>query len=378
MKHRSLSTLGRWIPGVIAITAITVTGGCRLSYEPELPYYRIAYVYGSGDTPMPRIDAEKLTHINYAFAFIRDGEIVSISPRDAGNLANLAALRESNPNLRILISIGGWSGSEGFSDAALTDSSRQRFAESVIRFIGRHNLDGADVDWEYPGQPGAGNTHRPEDRENFTRLLTALREHMDQESNRTGRTYLLSIATATSPVYMDNTDLGSAHRPLDFINVMTYDFAGPWTDTVWHHTNLQAPTSNGSSRRGVDLAIDRHIRAGVPQDKLVIGVAFYGRGWTGVDGLNRPANDSAFSASYHDIAARYLTDAEFVRRWDTESAAPYLWNATSGTFLSYDDAESIREKAKFVKDMGLRGAMFWQYGSDTTGTLVNALYEDLR
>jgi len=96
---------------------------------------------------------------------------VAERPDDLANLQALTALRESYPHLKVMISVGGWTWSGGFSDMALTKASRKTFIDSAIAFLNQHKLDGIDLDWEYPGLPGAGNTHRPEDKKNFTRLL---------------------------------------------------------------------------------------------------------------------------------------------------------------------------------------------------------------
>jgi chitinase len=343
-------------------------------------YRIVGYVFGGRGSPPAHVDAARLTHINYAFTKIRDGEVIPPSPSDSVNLAYLRSLKTANPDLQLLISVGGWGGSEGFSDAALTQENRERFAASAVRYMVENGLDGVDLDWEYPGQPGAGNTHRPEDRENFTLMLKTLREFLDREADEQGRTdpYLLTIATGASQTYLDHTDLQSAQQYLDFVNIMTYDYAGAWTDTVWHHTNLRAPTGAEASPRGTDRAVDEHLRAGVPRNKLVVGVAFYGRGWAGVEGLNQPASDSIFGLPYHRITELARGDSGFERRWDDDALSPYLWNDSSGAFISYDDTVSLRLKSEFIVDQGLGGAMFWENSSDTTGALVGTLHRYLR
>ncbi len=334
----------------------------------------VGYVFGRTEAPLPDIKAAMLTHVNYAFAFIDNGEVILRSAADSANLATLTALRTMNPDLKILLSVGGWGGSEGFSDAALTDSSRDRFAKSLVRLIEDHDLDGSDIDWEYPGQPGAGNTYRPADRANFTHLLASVREHFAAASNA-ARPYLLTIASATNEAYFLHTDLGRAHEYLDFINVMSYDFSGAWTDTVWHHTNVRAPFGRGGSRTGMDVAVDRHLEAGVPPGKIVVGAAFYGRGWVDVDGLNMPSSDSTMSLGYHDIQYLQSSRSDFVRVWDDAAQAPYLWSQAERTFITFDDTESIARKAREVHDRSLGGIMFWEYGADTTGTLLQAIYD---
>ena len=145
------------------------------------------------------IDAAKLTHVNYAFANVRQGRVVEGFAHDAENLRVLTGLRAEHPQLRILVSVGGWTWSKGFSDVALTPRGAARFCESALDYVRRHDLDGIDVDWEYPGLPGDGNTHRPEDKSNFTALMAELRAQLDRESGRTGRRYRLTFAAGALP-----------------------------------------------------------------------------------------------------------------------------------------------------------------------------------
>jgi chitinase len=136
----------------------------------------IAYLFvGNAPAEVSDADASRLTHINYAFANLRDGEVVEGFAADADNFRRLRALRDRHPHLRILVAVGGWTWSGGFSDAALTGASRERFVRSAVAFVERHGLDGLDIDWEYPGLPGNKNVHRPEDKTNFTTLMAALR-----------------------------------------------------------------------------------------------------------------------------------------------------------------------------------------------------------
>src|SRR6266446_5230150 len=159
----------------------------------------IAYLFPQERVIDPaEITADKLTHINYAFANIKDGRVVEGFARDDENFRVLTGLRQRNPDLKNLVSVGGWTWSGGFSDAVLTRESRQRFVESAIDFVRRHDLDGFDVDWEYPGLPGYGNVNRPEDKKNFTAVMAELRAALDKEGAAKGRMYLLTFAAGAS------------------------------------------------------------------------------------------------------------------------------------------------------------------------------------
>jgi len=186
----------------IMLVALSILPGCtgRVKSEPaeeqikspSVDYKIIGYVAGWVGLDFSTIEAEKLTHINYAFANCVDGEVIFGTDKDliddaqlnARDLENLQKLKDINPNLKILISVGGWTWSKNFSDAALTEESREKFARSAVDFLVRYKLDGVDLDWEYPGQIGDGNIFRKEDRENFTLMLKRTRELLDEQSEK--------------------------------------------------------------------------------------------------------------------------------------------------------------------------------------------------
>jgi chitinase len=231
---------------------------------------------------------KQLTHVNYAFANVtEEGRVVLGMEGDSSRLAALTDLRDRSSGFDLLLSIGGWEWSDHFSDAALTDASRERFARTAVRLLDKHDLDGLDIDWEYPGQEGQDNEYRSEDKENFTRLLRTVRRHLDEHAAREGRddAYLLTIAAGAGPSFVENTNMAAAQAPLDFVNLMTYDYHGSWTEHTGHHANLHppAPPDTAHPQRAASRAVDLFLEAGVPADKLVLGVPFYGRAWGGVE-----------------------------------------------------------------------------------------------
>ncbi|MFK7932847.1 MAG: glycoside hydrolase family 18 protein [Saprospiraceae bacterium] len=346
-------------------------------------YQVIAYVHGLEDNwGVDFAKANQITHINFAFANIVNGKVTEGSPNDAEVIRKLHALKRVNPNLKILVSVGGWTWSTHFSDVALTADSREVFAQSAVDFLKKHRLDGIDLDWEYPGLPGIGNPHRPEDKENFTALLKLIREKLDAYGVNANH-YLLTIATAASQAYLDHTDLAVAHQYLDFINIMTYDYHGAWTPKTGHHSNLVVskyddnPTLVSST-----IATQQHIAAGIPIEKLVLGVPFYGRWWTGVNPLNNGLYQSAATGKgggfdYKIIADSLLQREDFTYYWDTLAQAPYLWRAADSTFVTYENPSSLRAKIDFVKEAGMGGLMFWEFNGDN-GELLDTIEEHLR
>jgi len=345
----------------------------------------IGYLYSPAGTIDPAmVPADRLTHINYAFANISDGRVVEGTERDAANLATLTGLRRTHPHLRILVSVGGWTWSGGFSDAVLTKASRSTFVASAVDFVRRHDLDGFDVDWEYPGLPGYGNTHRPEDRENFTALMRELRTGLDRLPRREGRKPLLTMAAGASPEFLEHTEMKKVAKAADYINLMTYDFRVQGAEGLaGHHANLQANPLD-DRQRSVDSEVRRILDAGVPAKRLVVGVPFYGRAWVVASsdrrGLYVPgkAPASRFDASYTRISRELVNQNGFTRYWDEDARAPYLWNDAERIFISYEDPESMRLKCEYIRRHRLAGAMFWQLGDDATGALLEVLDRELR
>jgi chitinase len=348
------------------------------THAAALPNRIIAYVYRDAD--IHRIGAEKLTHINYAFAHVSpEGVIVFDEPEAAARIAQLHALKARNPRLKILASVGGW-GADHFSDAAVSPEAREIFAASAIAELKRYALDGIDLDWEYPGQPGPGIKFRPEDKQNFTLMLATLRRHLDALSDERGRKgedrYTLTIASSAGE-YFRHTEMDKLHVHLDWINIMTYDMAGAWTPTTGHHAGLHWNAKAGERGPNAAAFVQEHLDAGIPPSKLVLGVPFYGRGWTGTT-----ATDHGFHQPY-EKAVEYpwkeiskLTG--FERHWDDVARAPFLWQASTGTFISYDDPQSLREKARFVRDRGLGGFMYWEHSHDPDEELLDVLVDALK
>lgn len=358
------------------------------------------------------IPAAKLTHINYAFAKIVNGEcalfdsyaaIDKAYPGDTwdpgvlrGNFKQLQLLKKKHPHLKTLISVGGWTLSGPFSDLAVTDEGRKKFAKSCVAFMLKYGFDGVDIDWEYPGGGGLEtNKTRPEDKQNYTLLLAELRAQLDVQGKTDKRAYLLTIAAPAGPKTFANLELDKIHKHLDWLNLMSYDFHGGWSDA----TNFNAalfpakadPTKDEVIRTkfNVSAAVTAYLAAGVPAEKLVMGVPFYGRGWSGV----KPAGDGMFQVhnkqlpqgtweagvfDYKDIAANYL-GKRGKRFWHDEAKVPWLFDAQTGLVISYDDPESLKLKAEYARDKKLGGVMIWELSADDAkNSLLDALNAGLK
>lgn len=320
-------------------------------------------------------DVKKLTHLNVAFGHVRDDEI---STAHMEGLDRLPAMKANHPGLTVLLSVGGWSAG-GFSEAAATEQSRMRFAESAVAALEHHPFDGIDLDWEYPCYGAAGITASPDDKRNFTLLLQAVRERLDEKGRRDGRHYPLTIAAGADRYYIDGTEMEQVAAYVDFVQLMTYDMRGGFQILTGHHTNLYTSTGD-LSRISVDASVRLFRQAGVPPEKLVIGAAFYSRMWKGVPDRGRGLHQMAgspggYGPNYGELAEKYINKDGFVRYWDEEAHAPFLFNGE--TFITYDDPRSIGHKCEYVKSNRLAGIMFWEYECDNTYTLLDAMYTGL-
>lgn len=335
----------------------------------------IGYVQSSALPSITPEDARKMTHINIAFGHVRDDRV---TVENTANLDFLPRLREYNPNLGILLSIGGWSAG-GFSEAAATAEGRRLFAETSVEILRKYQLDGIDVDWEYPTYAAAGIGASPDDKYTFTLLLEELRKALDAQGEKDGRHYYLTIAVGAGQYFVDGTEMDKAHKYLDWVQLMTYDMRGGFQNTTGHHTNLYTPTGDLNRSSVVDT-VRIFTEAGVPKEKLVIGAAFYSRKWTNVPNVNNgmlqmsPAN-GGYGPDYSDLVANYIDKNGFVRHWDDEAKAPYLFDGS--TFITYEDPESIKAKCQYLKEAGLLGIMFWEYSCDNTRTLLETIHKSL-
>ncbi|MGW7316978.1 glycoside hydrolase family 18 protein [Streptomyces sp. NPDC054854] len=425
----SLSLLTAFAPA--AIGAPDDAAGHGRTYK-KVGYFTQWGVYGR-DFQVQDLDANgtagKLTHINYAFGNVSaegkcftgnvagqadawadyarpldaansvDGVADTAEQPLAGNFNQLKELKAKHPNLKVLISLGGWSWSTHFSDASLTPASRKAFVRSCIDLYIKGNLpqdgvrggagaaagvfDGIDLDWEWPGsEANAGTKFRPEDKRNFTELVKEFRTQLDAHGRAQKRKYELTAFVPTAPAKIDaGFDVRRIMRDLDFVNLQGYDF----------HVSGEKNTAQQSALYArKDFSVDGTVRAwrdrGAPAHKLVVGMPFYGQGWTGVsgggDGIGQPATGPApatWAAGYEDYKAlKKLADsgAYEVHR-DRRGGHAWLFDGT--TLWTYDDPQVLRAKAEYVREEGLGGAMFWSLDGDTAdGELTKAVDRGLR
>lgn len=291
------------------------------------------------DERMP--DPTLVTHINYAFAHIKD-DFETLDIKTPSRLKEIVALKKKNPNLKVVLSIGGW-GAGNFSEMAADDNHRLKFCSNCLAAVNTYKLDGIDVDWEYPTSSSADISSSPSDKANFTKLMRDLRATLGPDK-------LLTIATSANPKYYD---LNAIEPYLNFVNIMTYDMGRP----PYHHSGLYPSSMTNNSGQE---SVEKHHKGGIPYGKLVLGIPFYGK---------PPTGDSV---DYIDIVSAAYRN--YTSLWDDDAKVPYLVDESGAMILCYEDETSIGHKVEFILSTGLLGAMYWNIEADDKNwTLSKAL-----
>jgi chitinase len=351
--------------------------------------------YYDGGMPVARIPAAKINDLIYAFGEPSEaGGCTLPTAAQRGTFAALRELRQRHPGLRLIVSIGGWDAAPQYSDIALTPGSRGRFAASCVRtFIIGQGFDGIDLDWEFPVHGGM-NRSRPQDRADATALVRAFRRRLDALGRMRHRHYLLSVATPAGTWQQggaysvgDSYDLAALARSVDWLNVMTYDMNNIFSPVSGFNTPLAADPRDPvpepqRSRDNLTSAVRYYESQGVPAAKIMLGVAFYGRGFTGVSaqgaGLYSKYTGGYAETPWKTVRSQFLTSPDWVRHWSATARAPWLYNASQHIFFTYDDPLSLGIKADFARRERLRGVMIWVLGEDDPGNcLLNALVSHL-
>lgn len=366
---------------VLSLLTVIASAPAFASSKTAQKFEVTGYVFTRQTVLAPgQVDPKKLTRINYAFSNIENGRMVLGAPADAENFALLTSMRNANPGLEVLVSVGGWLWSTNFSDMSLTAESRGIFADSVMRFLTQYDLDGLDIDWEYPGMPGAGHRFRPEDKQNFTELLRELRRRFDASTLKTGKRLYLTVAMGASDDVLAHTEMRKVERYVDAVNLMNYDYYEPGSESITgNHAPLYTDPADPKAV-SADQSIRQYEKAGVPAAKILLGVPFYGHEWGSVPeqnhGLFQPGK--AIPGAYLPFST---IDGQigpgFIRYWDAAASVPYLYNAEKKIFVSYEDPESLKAKCKYVRDRKLGGMMFWEYASDPSGKLLSTVDSEL-
>jgi chitinase len=353
-------------------------------------------IYGRNYT-VADLPVDKITTVNYAFAKITDAGEVGIFDSWAavekpfgpdtwdtpirGNYGALKRLKDAHPNLEVMISIGGWTLSDKFSDVALTPASREKFAASCVAFCKQYGFDGVDLDWEYPVSGGLdSNKYRPEDKQNYTLLVKEIRRQFDLQEAADGKQWLISIASPAGYDKYVNFEMAELAKTLDWINIMTYDYHGSWENTTNHQAALYADPSRSAGLDGkynISYTVDMYLRDGIDPAKLNLGAPLYGRTWAGVgstnNGLYQPSTGAGSGTwekgviDYSDLASKLKNQPDVYKLyWDEAAQAPYVYapSIEGGWFSTFENKQSLGKKIDLIMEKGLGGMMFWEADAD--------------
>lgn len=342
-------------------------------------YYGSWAVYrpGNGKFDVEDIDPFICTHLSYGFAGLdpNTSHIYALDPwndlEDGGGKGaykRFNALKSQNPELKTFISIGGWNeGSEKYSKMAADDGSRKEFAASCVTFVQQYGFDGLDLDWEYPASRGGAL----EDKQNYPLLLKELRQQFEPHQ------LLLTAAVSAGKSTIDGAyDVPAFTQYLDFINMMTYDYHGSWDNITGCNTPLRAEPNDTETNlsMNVEYSINYWLQLGAPAEKLILGLASYGRSFTLQDTQHNSVNQPIMgpgtagpytrepgSLGYNEICESEM-NSQWSVVWDDDCEAPYAYQGNQ--WVSYDNAKSIAIKCKLAAKLNLGGVMMWSIETD--------------
>lgn len=328
--------------------------------------------YYTGDSQLiDQYEVSKLNQIIFSFCHLKDGKLSVDSAKDSLTIKHLVSLKAKNPQLKIIVSLGGWGGCEPCSDAFSTAEGRLKFAKSVKEVSDYFKVDGLDLDWEYPSIEGLpGHLYQAADKPNFTELVKILRSTL-------GKKHELSFAAGGFQKCLDESIDWKAVAPfVNRINIMSYDLVNGYSKVTGHHTPLY---STNPKEESTDRAVEFLLKQGVPAEKLVIGGAFYTRQWKNVENINNglyQAGEHFQGVDFKNYATTYTEANGWKYFWDDKAKAPYWYNAQTKTFATSDDLKSIKAKTEYVKEKKLGGIMFWELTLDSfRNGMVDEIYK---
>merc|ERR1712002_232486 len=368
------------LAAAVAVTSIAVAQ----AHDQVICYYGSWAVWrpGDGRFDVDDIDPYLCTTLIFGFAGLSNHtwELEVLDPwnelcpnEEGGNncaFDRFVALRDINPNLKILLAVGGWNeGSEDYSYMSEDPNKRATFIRSSTDRVLKHGFDGLDVDWEYPTQRGG----RPQDKENFATLLDEFRVEFDKHG------LILSAAVSAGKPTIDlSYDVHAIVRNMDMVHLMTYDFHGAWENETHHNAPLCGyPSDYGDMIYfRVDFALAYWLELGMPKEKIALGLAVYGRCFT-LDSMSehgmlapahKPGKPGPFarvpgSLGYNEICVRRQSE-DCPSVMDPDLQEPYFYCKSDRTWCGYDDVDSIYKKAKYARNMGVAGVMVWTIDTD--------------
>jgi chitinase len=337
------------------------------SADQEAPKVFVGYAYGANS----QINYRLYTHLCHAF-LVADAEGRIRTGHDVPSPRLVSEAHKEG--VKVLLSLGGWGWDAQFAAIIAHPESEDRYVKAVMDVVEKTGYDGLDLDWEYPDTK--------DEVAGFERLTRTFRARLDAVGKAKGQPMFLTMAASSNPGTLSWLHKEFLLETMDWINVMTYDYAGDWTDYAGQNAPLFASSKEpGGGRRSTQRSMDYLLKEkGLPADRLAVGIPLYGRGFPvaepyastrGVPKRRLPRGDYA---NLHKL----LNEQHWVRRWDDETKTPWLLAPDRSAVFGYDDAESVALKTEWAMKQGFRGVFFWQVNADRLPDGSNPLQEAAR
>lgn len=359
---------GRWSSMLLVALLTAILPGPVLGQDRDKAKDKVfvGYVYRRPE----KINFELYTHLCHAFV-VADEEGKIRPNRNCPSRELVADAHQAG--VKVLLSLGGWGWDKQFAALVSKPEAEDRYVNAVLAIVEEYDYDGIDLDWEYPDTA--------EEVVGFERLCRRFRKQLDQLGQKKGRHLFQTMAASSNPPTLKWLENKLLLETMDWVNVMTYDYAGEWTSYAGHHSPLFASSKQPGTPRSTELTMKYLLDRGLPADRLAVGLPLYGKGFAVSEpyaSTKDAARDKAPRGGGYSNIARLIKDQGWTRRWDDETKGPWAIAPDASAAIGYDDAESIALKTEWAMKQGFRGVFFWQIGGDLMPDGSNPLQEASR
>lgn len=326
----------------------------------------VGYVY----RPPARINFNLYTHLCHAFVTADENGVV----RTNRNVPNRELTSQAHQaGVKALLSLGGWGWDKQFAAMVSKPEAEDRYVKSVLAMVDNYDYDGIDLDWEYPDTA--------EEIVGFERLAKRFRKELDNLGAKKNRSMIQTMAAAANANTLRWLSNELLLETMDWVNVMTYDMAGDWTDYAGHHSPLFASSKQPGKPRSTELSMKYLLARGMPADRLALGIPLYGKGFAVSEPYASTKDKKPRQRSpggHYSRLVQLQKEHGWTRKWDDETKSPWLVAPDRSAVIGFDDAESVALKTKWAMKLGLRGVFFWEINQDRLGDGTNPLQEAAR
>ncbi len=354
-----------WVLLLLFLTALPVSSRAAVK-EPGPDKVFVGYLF----RPPAKINYKLYTHLCHAFLTAgEDGRVQT--NRNVPSRELVAEAHRSG--VKMMISLGGWGWDKQFAAIVGKAETEDFYVKAVMEIVDACDYDGIDLDWEYPDTR--------EEVAGFDRLARRFRKLLDQLGQKKGRSMVQTMAASAHPGTLKWLTNELLLDTMDWINVMTYDMAGEWTDYAGHHPPLFASAKQPGTPRSTELTMKYLLDRGLPASRLAVGLPLYGKGFAVAEPYastkDARGRQGPRGGNYSNLH-RLHHEQGWMRKWDDETKNPWLIAPDASAVIGYDDAESISLKTAWAMKQGFRGVFFWQIGADLMPDGSNPLQEASR